>query len=80
MKRYLLSVLTAAIPALFAGACSNHDNTNESDTDTSVNTLPAETTPSSPETAPARPGDTAIVPHVDPALDSAAKQGTMPPK
>jgi len=80
MKRYFFIVLTAATSFLFAVSCGNHDNTDQTETDTSVNTLPAESAPQPPETTPGKPGDTMATPRLDPALDSAARQGTMPPK
>lgn len=80
MKRYILIGIAVASSLTFAASCGNHDTTDETVTDTAMNTLPAESAPQPSEMAPGKAGDTMATPRLDPQLDSAARQGTMPPK
>ena len=75
MKHYLLLWITGSV-LMLATACNNSPYNNEH-TDTTMLTLPVDT--ANPTTVPP---DTAAVPRVDPALDSAARQmdDALPPK
>lgn len=69
----------AGAALMFAAACGNNTESGDSSADTSITTLPAETTV---DENMMQEQDTGIVPRIDPALDSAARQkdDALPPK
>jgi hypothetical protein len=78
MKRYLILWLIGSA-LMLATACNNNTAPEEGGmTDTSMTTMPAE----QPPAVDMDGRDTAVVPRIDPSLDSAAKEKDqeLPPK